>query len=385
MSAELSLYLHSPFCRSKCPYCDFYSGAAETLGVCESAYFGAMARELELRLTVSPSLRGRKLRSLYFGGGTPGMNDPELFEPLIEKIHAAFTAVEQAETTLELNPGSSDRDSLSRFIGLGVNRFSIGVQSFNDRLLRSLGRTHDVADTRRLLDYLQQCGATPRQISLDLIFAVPGESLDEWRADLDEALALRCGHISLYGLTFYEDTPFAEQRAAGQLAEADEETQVAMYRLAREKLADAGYQHYEISNFARPGRRSVHNSIYWTEGEYLGLGAAAHSFLDGGRFHNLPDASEYVRAVGRRKLFAQAEPPLSERTRLGERMMLGLRLIEGLAIVEFNRRYSVDMEDYYRQEITQLVKDDLLQLGDGRLRLTDRGLLLADRVMAEFF
>ena len=385
MTEELALYLHLPFCRSKCPYCDFYSGEAQALGVRPSAYCAALTRELEIRLGLSPTLAGQKLHSLYFGGGTPGMIDPENFAPLIDKVHSAFSATGEAEITLELNPGGIDQAQLQGFIRLGINRFSIGAQSFSDRLLKQLGRVHQAAATRSLIEELARCGIARERISLDLIFAVPGQSIEDWQADLEEAAGWQCGHLSLYGLTFHEDTPFAKRKTAGELREVDEETQVAMYRLAKTKLTGAGYEHYELSNFALPGCRSRHNLKYWTGGEYLGLGAGAHSCLNGQRFHNLPDAAEYVRTVNGGKLFTEEEEPLSERSRLGERMMLGLRLVEGVAIAEFNAECGVDLENYYRHEITQLDAQGLLERCRGNLRLTDRGLLLADQVMADFF
>jgi oxygen-independent coproporphyrinogen-3 oxidase len=383
--SDISLYLHVPFCPVKCPYCDFYSGLAKALGVEQEAYFKALGSELDQHLDQHPDWQGRRLRSVYFGGGTPGMIEPWHYEPLLKKIDAAFSGREGAELTLEINPGTTTERKINGFVDLGFNRYSLGVQSFNDRLLKVLGRNHSGADSRKMIERLKQRLDRPECVSLDLIFAVPTQTMAEWSADLEQTLALRPGHISLYGLTYHQRTEFFEWRREGRIAEVDEDVQCEMYTCCRKRLASAGYRHYEISNWALPGCESRHNSAYWEGGDVLGLGAAAHSHVDGVRFWNPADGADYIAAMNDGRAFARREEALSERSRLGERVMLGLRLVEGFSLSEFNRASGEDFLSYYETELGKLQDDGLIVITDDCARLTDRGLLLADRVMSEFF
>ncbi|MBN1516493.1 radical SAM family heme chaperone HemW [Candidatus Sumerlaeota bacterium] len=382
--SSLSLYTHIPYCKSKCPYCDFYSGPAAELGVTQGKYFDALAEELQLAINAY-GLRGRMLHTLYFGGGTPGYCDPALYRAFIQVVRESFEHPDHAEWTLEINPGATDENHIDGFMQLGMNRFSVGVQSFQPRLLKTLGRIHQAEDARRMLSLLRPLTDDGRRLSLDLIFAVDSQTLEEWEADLDAALEHAPGHISLYGLTYHEGTPFHRLRAQGHMREANDESQLAMYDLARAKLTQAGYEHYEISNFARPGCQCAHNRTYWEHGDYLGLGASAHSCIDGRRFWNPADAERWSGALLAGKLPHEDEETPSERSRLAERVMLGLRLLEGLSLSAFRRETGIDAAEYFAPEIAKLTEQGLLECVKDRLRLTASGLHLADTVMAEFF
>jgi oxygen-independent coproporphyrinogen-3 oxidase len=429
LANDLSVYLHIPFCLSKCPYCDFYSAAVGEMGVSPEEYFNLVTCELEILCEQQEKLLLRPLVTFYVGGGTPSLVEPGFHERVYEYVGALFLVDASLEWTLEVNPGTLDadrttdngqrtidnkkratsnqtpttgieheaeqRNKLEEFLALGVNRLSIGVQSFSDETLRRLGRAHRSAETRALLDCLRQgkFQKTDRRPflpdeliwAIDLIFGAPSQTLDMWQSDLDEAIAYRPHHISVYGMTIHEGTPFGDLRRAGRLDLPDEETQREMFLLARRRLIAAGYEHYEISNYALPGFRSRHNERYWTGGDYLGLGVAAHSYVGGVRWSNPPDMSYYRESLEAGRLPRRIEPPPEGRARLGEQVMLGLRRLEGIDLGAFCSRTGEDLTQTYSDEIAGLLDAGLIEIGDGKLRLTEEGLLVADAVMAKFF
>ena len=421
MSPDLSLYLHVPFCLSKCPYCDFYSAAVGALGVEPEEYFQLVAHELERLCFEDKSLPRRRLVTLYFGGGTPSLVDPGLYRRFFEHLRNIFELARRLECTLEVNPGtveeqrtadngrrttdnekqaagyrlqaagkSTDRnlqqDRLDEFLRRGVNRLSVGVQSFSDETLAGLGRAHRSTDTRMLLDRLRRVSASGNLTwGIDLIFGAPGQAIAQWENDLDAAIRYEPHHISVYGMTVHEGTPFGDLRQAGRLELPDEESLRAMFLLARRRLIAAGYEHYEISNYAQPGFRSRHNERYWTGGDYLGLGVAAHSFVGGVRWSNPANLAHYRENLKAGRLPRQIEPPPQGRARWGEQVMLGLRRLEGMDLAEFREQFGADLAVLYGKEIARLADAGLIEVADGRLRLTEEGLLVADAVTAEFF
>jgi len=386
LNRGLSLYLHVPFCLAKCPYCDFYSAAVGKIGVEPDEYLDLAGRELDLLLRENESLRARSLVTLYIGGGTPSLVEPSLYREFFERVRRTFLIDPALEWTLEVNPGTINTDRLDEFLALGVNRLSIGAQSFSEETLARLGRVHRSAETRALLDGLRNGVTTRRFIwAIDLIFGAPGQTLAQWQSDLDEAGARQSHHISVYGLTIHEGTPFGDFHRAGRLDLPDEETQRAMFLLARRRLTQAGYEHYEVSNYALPGFRSRHNERYWTGGDYLGLGVAAHSFLGGVRWANPPDMAYYRQRLKGGQLPRRIEQPPEGRARLGEQVMLRLRRLEGIDLAEFQSRFGANLTATYASEIARLTETGLVELAEGRLRLTEEGLLVADAVTAEFF
>ena len=380
----ISLYIHIPYCKEKCPYCDFYSGREARIGIGKKEYFSLLTKELELHLNQNPELQGRELHTLFFGGGTPGFCEPELYKPLIEKIHNHFNLPRNSEWTLELNPGSIDESHIPEFLQLGINRFSVGTQSFNPRLLKKLGRVHNVQDTKHILAKLRKLVGGD-SVSLDLMFAVESQTLEEWQSDLEQAIEQQTGHVSLYGLTFHENTSFYDLRAAGRMQETDEDLQAEMYQLAREKMIAAGLLHYEISNFAKPGLECRHNLAYWQHRDYLALGASGHSCINGLRFSNIADAIQYAQSIIAGTLPKQIEDAPSQRSQAGESVMLGLRLINGFSIAEFEQRHQIDFQKFYKPELEKLIAEKLLILKNGNLLFSEKGLLLADTIMSEFF
>lgn len=371
----LGLYLHIPFCLARCGYCDFNTYLHDP--ELARAYVGGLLTEIAA-WGERPEVWRRAAETVYLGGGTPSLLAPPAVAEILDAVRSAFPLAPGAEVTLEANPGTVDRAKLAGFRAAGVNRLSLGVQAFQERLLRVAGRDHTTEDGRRVVAEARAAGFT--NLSLDLIFALPGQTLEDWAATLDEAVGLAPEHISAYGLTYEEGTPFHRDRRAGRLRPVGEETEGAMFELGIARLGAAGYEHYEISNFARPGFRAVHNQIYWRCGDYLGLGAGAHSCLRGRRFSNLRLPRDYITAVGRDGSAEAGSEELTARQRLGEAMILGLRLREGIdleALTAGFRPWGVRPD---AAALERLEQAGLVERAGPRLRLTDRGIRLADEV-----
>jgi len=391
MDEPLSLYVHIPFCRSKCAYCDFNSYAGQEALI--PAYVGALLQEAAAWSGVCAS---RTVATVYFGGGTPSLLPFAEMERLIEGLRQRFAVAPEAEVSLEANPESVDLAYLQGLRTLGVNRLSLGVQSFDEEDLRFLGRIHTAAEAAAAYDAARRAGFA--DVGLDLIFGLPEQRPSRWRRSLERALRLGPEHLSLYALTVEEGTPLARAMSEGKVQEPDEDAQAAMYTESEERLEAAGYEHYEISNWARPGHRCRHNLTYWETRPYLGLGAGAHSYLGGCRFANTPLPKEYIELVqasgppeeGRGGLDLSRMPQVTSlerldvQTEMADTVILGLRLAEGISLDGFRERFGVGLEGRYAQEISELTTLGLLEVSGGRLRLTRRGRLLANEAFLRF-
>ncbi|HXE98328.1 MAG TPA: radical SAM family heme chaperone HemW [Dongiaceae bacterium] len=372
------LYIHVPFCVEKCRYCAFVSAPPRKDELME--YPALLTREL--RLIGSGS---GPVDSIYFGGGTPSLLQPEQFARLLGEISGRTGIAPDAEITMEANPGTIDRLSLERYRAAGINRLSLGIQSFDDSFLECLGRIHAAEQSRRAFQDARDAGFT--NISIDLIHALPGQSLDQWRSELQHAIGLRPEHISIYGLTVEEGTPFARTYPADSPALADEDLSADMFELADELLTSAGFDHYEIASYARHGYRSRHNSGYWRRDGYRGLGVAAHSFLREGygvRFSNPDTLEEYRRGVESGQLPRINEHPLTESEAMAEYMFLGLRLADGVDLPAFEREFGRSPETVYGSATDDLARLGLLIKNGNVLALTRRGMLLSNQVFARF-
>jgi oxygen-independent coproporphyrinogen III oxidase len=369
------LYVHIPFCRAKCAYCDFNSFAG--LEPLYSQYVRAVAREME---TVAPAT----LRSVYLGGGTPTVLPLSDLAQILEAVQGGRSLAPAAEVSIEANPGTVDAASLSGLVALGVNRLSLGIQSFDDAELRLLGRIHTAAEALEAFRTARDAGF--RNISLDLIFGLPGQSLASWRASLHRALDLAPEHLSLYALSVEPRTPLAGGIERGELPIPDPDLAADMYELAEEACAAAGYFHYEISNWARQGDlRCEHNLVYWRNEDYIGLGAGAHSWARGQRWANVASPPEYTALLSRGASPVASEEAIPPELEMGETMMMGLRLVdEGVTFEGFRRRFGADLRQWYAVEIEELDRLGLLEIGDGRVRLSPRGRLLANQVFYRF-
>jgi oxygen-independent coproporphyrinogen-3 oxidase len=387
--ASVGVYVHVPFCERICPYCDFPVVAARRLAPAqEEVYVDALLCELEER---RGAFAGRTLASLYFGGGTPSLVQPASLARVIDAVRSAFPAAGEPELTLEVNPSTLERERLPAFRAAGVNRLSLGIQSFDDGVLKRLGRAHRADEGRATLAAARAAGFD--NLSLDLIFAAPGQDLAALERDLAETTGFAPEHVSTYALTLEAGTPFAGAAARGRLALPGEDEAAAMMERVADRLAAAGLAAYEISNHARPGRESAHNQRYWQRRPVLGLGVGAWSTEPrsadaphGARRANRRDLAGYLDciAAGASPAVGAAEV-LDARTARGEAALLGLRTRRGVSAAEFAAEFGAPPRRFFAAAIDRFRDAGLLlEAPDGDLRLSERGRLLADSVCEAF-
>ena len=395
----ISLYLHIPFCHAKCHYCDFNSYAG-MLGL-RDQYVSALLQEISLAGQRCRHSDGtaRRCRTIFFGGGTPSLLTAAQIEAILQGAHAAFSVDLDAEVTLEANPGTLEYGHLQEIYGAGVNRLSMGAQSFDARLLHWMGRIHTPAEID--LAYASGRVAGFRNVNLDLIYALPGQSLETWRDTLVHALELGPEHLSLYSLIVEEGTPLHSWVKQGRVRPADEDTSADMYELAEELLAEAGYQQYEISNWALPGRECAHNLTYWHNLPYVGLGAGAHGWYAGHRYSEARPILEYISQVkatieqagqmgeigeiGELPAAAIVEDEvISPILEMSETAFVGLRLSEGIDRSSFMLRFGQDFESMFESRLVNVRAAGLLNDTDSHVRLSKRGRLLGNEVFECF-
>lgn len=389
---SLGIYVHIPFCQKKCPYCDFNSFAQTNIS--HDVYIDAALSEMAGHIQERPTILNKKLETIYIGGGTPSLIEPCSMKRLITSIRQTFSASNLQEITIEVNPGTVHRDSLSAFRDAGINRLSIGSQSFNNNMLKALGRIHSAQDALRCYEWARKAGFD--NIGIDLIFGLPGQSLHEWAQDLKTAVFLKPEHIAAYNLTIEDGTLFSKMQKGGKLVLPSEEEQVSMYELAITNLKKAGYNHYEISNFALDGFESQHNMRYWLCMDYIGLGAGAHSYISspgrdsqgqapdwGIRWWNDNNPNVYMEQVKNRGRAIAGEELLTRKEAIEEGIFLGLRRISGIDIDWFERRFGCSLKDLYPHTISKLTREGMLEPDDDTIRLTRKGLLLSNEVLAE--
>lgn len=367
-----SLYIHIPFCMKKCIYCDFFSVPYD--GAPARNYITSVARELTLRKEAAG-----EIRTVYIGGGTPTTLPVGELTGLLQKIRDSFTIAGGAEITVEANPGTLDKEKADALTHAGVNRFSIGVQSFDNNELTLLGRMHSVEDAREAFALVRDAGI--RNVSLDLIYGIPGQTMDGWSRTITMALELSPDHISAYELTPEKGTPLSAAILKGELEKPPEEVIVDMYYHAIDRLSESGYRHYEISNFAKPGFECRHNLVYWNRGRYIGIGAGAHSFIGNRRIRNVHDIGRYAEALQKGQLPAEESVELSGEEAMRESVFLGLRKTEGVNISELRKAFAIDVV----RAAAELRAQGLLEVGADHLRLTKKGIVVSNAVIAELF
>ena len=395
LAEGIALYVHIPFCKTKCPYCDFntYQGIEGLIG----PYMEALALEIQ---AWGVALGHPRVNTVFFGGGTPSYVPAEQIDHVLHTIADAFEVVPGVEITLEANPGDLDGLALARLLEMGVNRLSIGVQSLDDSLLKMLGRRHTGAEALEAYRVARRAGF--QSVNLDLMYGLPRQTLGQWKDTLDMVLTLTPPHLSLYCLTLEEGTPLQRWVHEGNVPQPDPDLAADMYTIAQEALERAGYHHYEISNWALPGLEGRHNIAYWLNRPYLGVGPGAHSSLDGHRFWDVASPRLYIQRVHSwvnggvgsvatldRDVLQGIGPvdgveAIGPGLEMAETMMLGLRLLDGLSIRDFQARFSSDPLALYGPEIRDLGELGLLERADGLLRLTKRGCLLANQVFMRF-
>lgn len=372
-----SLYIHIPFCERKCPYCDFYSVASTEA---PEAFLGALTRELVLR---REQLGAATCETVFFGGGTPSLLAPRQLESILSHLYATFRIAPNAEITLEANPGTVTRDSLRAFRGLGVNRLSVGVQSFHDRDLAALGRIHDGAEALRCLEWSRVAGF--ENVGMDLMYAIPGQTVARWEENLRIALDLAPQHIAAYSLTVEDRTPLARLVRAGEIHVAPVEIEARMYERTMERLAGGGYDHYEVSNYARPGFRCRHNSVYWTHADYLGFGPSAHSFgapgggACGRRWWNVSDLPTYLESLAHDVLPVASAERIGARELIQERILLGLRS-GGLDLARLEGDLAHVLGTRQPDTLRWAIQEKLATRDGHMLRLTPKGYVLCDEI-----
>ena len=368
-----ALYVHLPFCPYICPYCDFAKWAFAPQAA--TSYLHALEAEIDCAPLVAAT-------TLFFGGGTPNTYESQEIAAIIARLRARFGLPADAEISVEINPDLALCERLGGLREAGVNRLSIGVQSFDAHELKTLGRRHTANDVAVVVDRARAAGFA--NISIDLMFGVPGQTEGTWAASLDRAFALGITHVSTYGLTIEEGTPYARWYERQPGAFFDDEREARLYQIAIDRAAEAGFEHYEISNFAWPAHRCAHNANYWRNGSYLGLGVGAASYLAGVRSTNTRDLAEYTAAALSGGSIPGESEELTGDDRIGEATMLALRTLEGVNLREFSERYSVDFLKRYARVIADLGEAGLLATSDEYVWLTPRGRFLANDVCGAF-
>lgn len=375
------LYIHIPFCESRCIYCGFYSTTSLKL---RDDYVDALCREMQMRPSKAALGNDEPIETIYLGGGTPSQLKGSQLNQIFSAIRKNYTLtenIENIEITMECNPDDVTGDFCETLKQLPVNRISMGAQTFSNERLRFLHRRHNAREVDEAITRLRNIGI--RNISIDLMFGFPEESLFQWMNDIRHAIQLNVEHISAYSLMYEEGTPLYRLLEQEKIREIDEETSRRMYETLIDLLTGAGYEHYEISNFARPGFRSRHNSSYWHEVPYIGIGAAAHSYNRKQRSWNIENIQTYIRSISEGILPSESEQ-LDITTRYNDLITTALRTSDGIDLMKMEQEFGKELADRLLQEAQPHISRRLMKIKDGRLSLTREGLYISDDVMSDF-
>ena len=377
---ELGIYIHIPFCKKKCSYCDFKSFENINENI-KKEYIEALIKEIQLTKNNSNYI----VSTIYIGGGTPSFIDEKYIKEILQAIYKKWEIKPEVEITIEINPGTINKSKLEAYRMMGINRLSIGLQSTNDYLLKKIGRIHNYQDFLDTYILARKTGF--ENINVDLMLALPEQTLENLMQSVRKIINLNPEHISIYSLILEENTELFSKVQKGEEALVKDELEREMYWKSKEAFEEAGYIHYEISNYSKKGYESKHNKNCWSQKEYLGFGIAAHSYLEEKRFCNIDNLNKYIENIKKRNL--EENRIIEEKNRTKENiakeyMMLGLRKIEGVSISEFQRKFELNPLFYFRFEISKLQKLDLIEVDLDNIRLTKRGLDLANIVFEEF-
>ena len=368
------IYIHIPFCKRRCIYCDFFS---TTQSEKKSAYVHALCRELETR---KDYLEGEDIETIYLGGGTPSQLLREELEEIFNHIYKVYPVKEDAEITLEANPDDLTPEYVAMLRQLPINRISMGIQTFQEETLKLLHRRHTAVQAIEAFRRCREAGF--QNISIDLMYGLPGETLDTWRADLQQAIDLRPEHISAYHLIYEEGTALWKLREQHQVEEADEDLSVSLFSTLIEQLSEAGYQHYEISNFCLPGLHSRHNSSYWTGKKYLGCGPSAHSFNGVSRQWNVASLESYMKGVEEGELDVEVEE-LDLYTRYNDFVLTSIRTCWGMPLSKLRSEFGEELYRYCMRMAKPHLEQGVLEIGEDVLRLTRKGIFVSDGIMSD--
>lgn len=373
---NVGIYIHIPFCKSRCIYCGFYSTTNKEL---KERYVDALIREIRMRkddfARLGTSLSPSSTSTVYFGGGTPSSLSVCDIERIVGALESTFNGT-PSEVTLEMNPDDVTKDYIKAVRQMGINRISMGIQTFDDSRLQFIRRRHNASQAEKAVMTIREEGI--HNVSIDLMFGFPNQTMDEWVTDIDKAIALHPTHISAYSLMYEEGTPLFRMLQKGEISQIDDETSLAMYTELINRLTANGYEHYEISNFAIPGYRSVHNSSYWHDTPYLGFGAAAHSYNKDTRSWNIPDLKKYIEYIESGVLPSESEI-IDADTHYNDLITTALRTREGLNLDNLPQKYR----EYALASARKSISEHLLEATDSHIRLTRAGLFVSDMVMSE--
>ena len=369
------IYIHIPFCKQRCTYCAFYSS---TLYNIKEKYVDALCKEIVMRKDYAGNAI---VETIYLGGGTPSTLSIEQLQRICDTIYASYNISATPEVTIECNPDDLTPEFLAQLKQLPFNRISMGVQSFNDTQLKRLGRRHDADKARQAVRNAREAGYD--NISIDLIFALPSSTITEWEHDLDNAIALRPDHLSAYNLTYEEGTPLHRALERGDFAELSEEENIEQFQMLIAKLKEAGYRHYEISNFALPGRESRHNSSYWNDTPYIGCGAAAHSYNGTSRQWNIADVKEYINGIESNSPIFEIEE-LTEEERYNDTILTRLRTAKGIPLEWMTENFCDKLNRHMQRAAEKEIALGNLKEENAHLSLTEKGIFISDAVRREF-
>ena len=368
------IYIHIPFCKTRCIYCDFYS---TTLSELKGRYIQALCRELEIRRDY---LQGDPIETIYFGGGTPSQLAKEDFLQIFETIGRVYDMQQVREITLEANPDDLSPEYTQMLATLPFNRISMGIQTFNEKTLQLLKRRHTASQAIAAVEHCRQAGF--RNISIDLIYGLPGETMESWTYDLKQAIALNVEHISAYHLIYEEGTPMYDMLQQHRISEVDEESSVVFFSELIDRLTAAGYEHYEISNFCRPGYHSQRNTSYWKNIPYLGCGPSAHSFNRREREWNIAPLNDYINGIENGKRNYETEE-LNTVTRYNEFIITSLRTCWGIPLAKLKEEFGTGLWQYCLDSAALSLKNGKLIEKDNALRLTREGIFISDSIMSD--
>lgn len=374
----LGLYIHIPYCIHKCGYCDFNSHPIKQDEM--DHYIDALV--VEMRHYAKIYTNTNIIKTIFLGGGTPTTLNPFQLERILKECVNEFTIASNAEITIEANPATVGIELMKSIRTIGYNRISIGVQSFDKAELKLLDRAHGPKEIHSTVDCARKAGFD--NLSLDLMFAVPNQSLSSWENNLTKALEKNPEHLSTYNLTIEQGTAFSKLQSNGKLIMPEDGHQLELYKKTIEHLTKKGFHHYEISNFARRGKECKHNITYWENKNTLGLGAGASSYMNGTRFKNINLPAHYIRQVKEKKIAVEHSETLELRQAMGETIMLGLRLLQGISIHQFEKRFQISFIKLFRNIISALKEKELVIIEKDYLRLSQKGLFWADSVTLEF-
>ena len=385
---EIGLYIHIPFCKQKCKYCDFVSFSNKEKLIEE--YIKCLCQELEevgegIKLDIENKVSDIiEVRTIYIGGGTPSFINEKHIEQIMQVIRDNYTIQPNAEITVEVNPGTADAEKLKKYKELGINRLSIGVQSTNNNLLNMLGRIHTYEEFESTYNLARKVDFN--SINIDFIIGLPNQTIEDVEDILEKVKRLNPEHVSVYSLILEEGTPLSKMVANHELYMPADELEREMYWRIKKGLENLGYTHYEISNFAKPGMEAKHNLDCWEQKEYMGFGIAAHSYVDDARFSNIENIEEYIKNYKENKqennFILHEKQDLEEKMK--EYMILGLRKIEGVDCSKFENKFSKDIFEVFEKEIEKLVREELIEIKEGKIKLSNEGIDLANIVWEEF-